>query len=502
MSLRTTLLAVVMAGCGARTGLIVEVRDAAPDVPAAVDAPVVSDTPDLMDAPDVPATIDVPDVLDVFDAPDAPDVFDAPDAVDVVDAPDRPDVCAPVPDRCGRVEVCGNGLDDDCDGPIDEGCACLPGAVQPCFDGPPGRRDVGACRDGTQRCLATGLWGACEGGISPQPDVCNGQDNACTGCPRETDCPILCPGPGDSRVPDGRPFADYPLRGGLFFGGRAVSWRWTVRGGPCDQLVAIPSFALTAPSARDTVFRPSLSGDYTVTLTVVTAEGTTLTCTFVVHIAGPGLRVELCWDRSNDVDVDLYLSRPGTMQPWWPALGASQPNADNTCSWANCEAIIRGETDGMPTPRANWGYASSPLSECQDGPHGAEWRALGFCGNPRLDIDNNLSKIRGTPENINIDRPRDGDTFRVLAHNFTGTLTHPLVNVFCGGRLYGTYGAAPDLVTGFVAPGSFGRGAMWRAVDITTRVNAAGEITRCDLREVHPPGATTGYDVTINDVRF
>ncbi len=31
-----------------------------------------------------------------------------------------------------------NGLDDDCDGSIDEGCPCQPGAVQPCFTGAPG----------------------------------------------------------------------------------------------------------------------------------------------------------------------------------------------------------------------------------------------------------------------------------------------------------------------------------------------------------------------------
>ena len=488
-------MVLVLMGCGSRTGLRDEHRDAPVDV---VDASEPIDAPD---APDAPDAFDAPDVPDVFDAPDVPDVPDAPDVPDVRDAPDVPDVCMPVADRCGRSEVCGNGLDDDCNGRSDDGCRCVPGEVQPCFEGPPGRRDVGACRDGTQRCLAVGQWTACEGGISPQPDVCNGQDNTCTGCLTDLGCPILCPGPGDPRVPDGRPFAEYPLRGGLFFGGRAVAWRWTVRGGPCDQLVTMGSFALTSPDQRDAVFRPSLSGDYTVTLSVTLPDGSALSCTFVVHIAGPGLRVELCWDRSNDVDVDLYLHRPGSTASWWSSVGASQPTQD-ACSWANCEAVIRGELpDGRPMPRADWGYGRSALSECQDGPHGPTWRMLGFCGNPRLDIDNNLSKARGTPENINIDRPRDGETFRVMAHNFTGTLTHPLVNIYCDGRLYGTYGAAPDLVRGFAATGGFARGAMWRAVDVTTRVNAAGE-TRCELREVHPPGATSGYDVTIDNVRF
>ncbi|MDB4930223.1 MAG: hypothetical protein JWM10_2707 [Myxococcaceae bacterium] len=500
---RAAFVALVLMGCGSRTGLREPRLDAsvdAADIPETIDAPEAIDVPDVVDVVDV---FDAPDVVDAFDAPDVVDVVDVvdvPDVPDVRDVPDVADVCVPVRDSCAPFEFCGNGLDDDCNGRSDDTCTCTPGAVQPCFDGPPGRRNIGACQDGTQRCLAAGRWTECEGGISPQPDVCNGQDNACTGCPAETGCPILCPGPNDPRVPDGHPFGEYPLRGGLFFGGRATSWRWTIRGGPCDELVAMSSFTLTSPTQRDAVFRPSLSGDYTVTLTVVDADGRTLSCTFVVHIAGPGLRVELCWDRSSDVDVDLYLHRPGSRASWWPSVGAAQPTQD-ACSWANCEAVIRGDTGGMPTPRANWGYLNSPLSECQDGPHGMEWRALGFCGNPRLDIDNNLSKAMGTPENINIDRPRDGETFRVMAHNFTGTLTHPLVNIYCDGRLYGTYGAAPDLVGGFAATGGFARGAMWRAVDVTTRVNAAGE-TRCELNEVHPPGMTSGYDVTIDNVRF
>ncbi len=479
---RSLLLAVVAAGCGARTGLRVPHADAGLDV---------------RDVVDVPEGMDRPDVRDVAD------VFDASDVVDVRDVPDVPEVCIPVDDRCSAREACGNGLDDDCNGSVDEGCPCAPGAVQPCFAGPPGRRDVGACRDGTQRCLGTGVWNACAGGIAPRPDICDGQDDSCTGCLRDTGCPIRCPGPGDARVPDGHPFGDYALHGAQFFGGRAQSWRWTVQGGPCDQLVATQSFTLTGADQRDAVFHPSLSGDYTVTLTVTPVGEAPLSCTFLVHIAGPGLRVELCWDRSNDVDVDLYLHRPGSNAPWWPSLGAAEPTDDSVCSWANCEAVIRGQADGgVATPRADWGYASSPLSACQDGPHGAEWRALGFCGNPRLDIDNNLTKARGTPENANVDAPREGETFRVMAHNFGGQATHPVVNIYCGGRLYGTYGAAPDLVPGFEAPGGFGRGAMWRVVDVTTHVNAAGETVGCDLRELHAPGATSGYDVSIDDVRF
>src|SRR5205823_5586188 len=33
----------------------------------------------------------------------------------------------------------GNGLDDDCNGKVDDGCTCTPGDVEPCFLGPPAK---------------------------------------------------------------------------------------------------------------------------------------------------------------------------------------------------------------------------------------------------------------------------------------------------------------------------------------------------------------------------
>ena len=439
------------------------------------------------------------------DAPD--DVADA-----VSDTPDVPLVCTSARDACEAAERCGNGLDDDCNGRVDEGCACTPGAVQTCFAGPPGRRNVGACRDGAQRCQgvgAVGAWGPCEGGIVPTEEVCDGVDNACDGCLRERACPITCPGANDPRVPPTRPFAPYALRGGDFFRGPALRWQWTVRGGPCDEMVARPSFSVTNADARDATFIPRLSGDYTVTLTVVTPEGETRRCTFVVHVEGPGLRIELCWDRNETVDLDLYVRGPrGWGEPWWAQLGDYVPNL-NSCSWANCESVNRasevpidgGLDFGGTLPPADWGYAHSPLSSCIDGPLGDAWRSRGYCNNPRLDVDNNTFMGRGRPENINIDAPRDGERFRVMAHNFTGTEAHPIVNIYCGGRRVSTVGQAPDLVTGYAAPGLYARGAMWRAVDVTTHVDARGRVT-CDVQTLHPPGRAEGYDVTIDDVRF
>lgn len=408
--------------------------------------------------------------------------------------------CIPSSDGCGMIEICSNGQDDDCSGAVDDGCECEPGAVQPCFPGPPGRRDVGVCSDGAQICEMSGTWGACTGGLGPQPDVCDGRDNLCDGCSARRDCPLDCPSPGDPRVPDGAPFAGYELRGGDFYPGLARSWRWSVEGGPCDRLAPrLVSFELRDATREVATFVPRLSGDYTVTLEVTTVEGTVLSCSWNVHVEGPGLRIEMCYPESETQDLDLFLHRPDSTTPWYPVGATAFMPAADACGWHNCEAIVRG---GAGVVRADWGYEPSPLAECENGPQGMAWRSLGSCANPRLDIDNNLSEGIGVPENINVDVPREGETFRVMVQNYSGTRARPLVNVYCGGRRVGTYGAAPDVVPRFEgAIGSDGIGAMWRVVDVTTHVDAEGSVT-CDLDPLRAPGAIGGYDVTYDDPRY
>ena len=130
---------------------------------------------------------------------------------------------------------------------------------------------------------------------------------------------------------------------------------------------------------------------------------------------------------------------------------------------------------------------------------------LGNCPNPRLDIDNNLSPMRiGLPENINVDNPRDGETFRIMVQNFTGGESHPVVNVYCGGRRVATFGEAPDQVNNFRGPrGDMGVGAMWRVADVTVNVDpATGEVTGCDAELLHRPGMTTGFYLTQNDPSY
>jgi hypothetical protein len=76
-------------------------------------------------------------------------------------------------------EIC-DGLDNDCDLDIDEGCECKIGQERSCYSGPSGTEGVGVCKAGIQRCEG-GVWGKCEGQVLPTDEICDGQDNNCNG---------------------------------------------------------------------------------------------------------------------------------------------------------------------------------------------------------------------------------------------------------------------------------------------------------------------------------
>ena len=80
-----------------------------------------------------------------------------------------------------------DGRDNDCDGEADEGCECRPDEVADCGV------DVGECRMGLQRC-EDGAFGPCSG-RGPEPETCDGADEDCDGetdegasCGRDEEC--------------------------------------------------------------------------------------------------------------------------------------------------------------------------------------------------------------------------------------------------------------------------------------------------------------------------
>ncbi len=91
-------------------------------------------------------------------------------------------------------EICGDGIDNNQDGKVDENCGCKIGSTQKCFPWPK-LYTKGECKQGTQNCTGAGefgKWTACLGAVVPKPEICgNGKDENCDGA--DSVCPPKCP---------------------------------------------------------------------------------------------------------------------------------------------------------------------------------------------------------------------------------------------------------------------------------------------------------------------
>lgn len=377
---------------------------------------------------------------------------------------------------CGNKELCDGiyaGLDDDCDGQVDEGCMCHTGAAQSCFKGDPVFLNDPGCFAGTQKCTELGTWGACVGGVHATEMCFSG---GVVGCH-----PISSP-----------PFVVADLSEGIgTFGDNAVLETYDV---------ACPPGVSPCPVATGNQYQPVVSGEYTVTYQKTIANNATEECTFPLFVGAPGLRVELSWEfeeglGSETVDLDLHVHQPGDTNPWGGTTGNP-----HDCAWSNCTADDFdpaspsqsrpqwfSTTDMPPDPVSWWVAPTFEGNTCYFGPkgNGDEWQALGLgCHNPRLDIDNFLCDPTVTDpsddefcnaENVNIDFP-PRDAWTRIAVNYWSNHgqsydVHPLVRVYCDGALSAELGPLGyDAPVTFEPPGGNGNGSggsvFWIAADV------------------------------------
>jgi hypothetical protein len=251
----------------------------------------------------------------------------------------------------------GNGFDDNCNGLVDEGCACQDvGTTKPCYLVPASQTvngvPVGWCAQnskGTVACSQHGegspTWnGVCRGAQAPySDDVCTPGDFNCDGKQENSstencsctsgiiDCPvdplITVPYPPPGALP-------LKVDAGAWFAdpadvASATGWTWTLTGGDCDNILAHPTFGIystsngtgdplgtqsntlggtgglpgkehgiiaSAPTVQSSIYPAfSLSGDYLLNAAWM-LNGKPYQCTVKVQVRAPGIRAEGCWD--------------------------------------------------------------------------------------------------------------------------------------------------------------------------------------------------------------
>lgn len=404
------------------------------------------------------------------------------------DAP--PDVQVnPCGTECGPTELCDPahvGLDDDCDGLVDEICNCQAGQAHACFKGDPSYHGTAGCFDGTEKCTENGTWGPCIGGVHATPEEQCFLNNE-----------VLC------HPIQAVPFQDVNLKSGTgSFSANAVTETWEVA---CPAGVN-PCPAVGGANPTDD-FKPLQSGEYSVTYTKTVAGGPDESCTYPLFVGARGLRVELQWEWEElTADVDLHLHQPNDTTPW--AIGGS--NAD--CGFANCKAS--GFNPPMwfngvaPPDPVNW-YLDPVFDQntCYFAPRGVgqEWQNIGMgCRNPRLDLDNIDCSIGSTnpddfdfcaPENINVDYPPTDQWFRIGVHYYSSHGIsydlHPQVKIYCDGALAADLGSQgyydPESPVTFapVDGESFGTNRFWMVADVRFKPADECSPASCTVQPLH-----------------
>jgi hypothetical protein len=271
-------------------------------------------------------------------------------------------VCSP----CTTAEIC-DGIDNNCNGLVDDGIASLSCGVGAC------RRTVSACVHATSQTCTPG---------SPSAEICNGVDDDCDGMTDEA-CmgTITCPADASMFAGDTRSFSVTTM-------GMLRNFSWSVVSGPTGGASTVV-WSPTPPTSTTESFRPIIVGIYRVRVEGTDGLNQVRSCEFNVTANSRGLRAELTWNGTGDVDLHMHNNVSGA---WF--------DVPNDCHYRNM------------TPA--WGAA--------------------------LDVDNVTAN---GPENIRINTPAVGRTYTIAVHNYANARNrNATVRIYCGP----TAGVTPSVV--------------------------------------------------------
>ncbi len=302
-------------------------------------------------------------------------------------------VCSP----CTTAEIC-DGIDNNCNGLVDDGIASLSCGVGAC------RRTVSACVHATSQTCTPG---------SPSAEICNGVDDDCDGMTDEA-CigTITCPADASMFAGDTRSFSVTTM-------GMLRNFNWSVVSGPTGGASTV-AWSPTPPNSTTESFRPIIVGVYRVRVEGTDGLNQVRACEFNVTANSRGLRAELTWNGTGDVDLHMHNNVSGA---WF--------NVPNDCHYRNM----------TPT----WGAA--------------------------LDVDNVTAN---GPENIRINTPAVGQTYTIAVHNYANARNrNATVRIYCGPFA----GVTPSVVytSAALAGTSVGNctsNTWWDVADVT--INADG----------------------------
>jgi hypothetical protein len=432
-------------------------------------------------------------------------------------------------------------------------CALVPGSQVD----PQTKQPVGWCKVnsvGTVSCVKSdneligARWdGECRGAQVPfGDDVCAPGDFDCDGREANSktqDCnckvDVGCPTAPIVTKPFPDPDNLSPIDGTAWARGPGSNWKWTLTGGDCDNILPHPTFAVYG-QPRATMGGPRLSSDMPQTGLglngnqhgfVLSGNGVSgkiypafglsgdylvkgewddstghHACTVKVQVRSPGIRVELCW-APMPTDVDLHVARLQNPKKcthgWFDTCSIGEDGDD--CYFGN-------ECTGFLTDPSAWGYPRSPDAAC----HGWSSSRTEACDNPRLDQDNiecvpavadpmNTTDFC-SPENINLDNPKNGDKFAIGVQYYDGPSTktpRPHVNVYCNGERKLAFGfdatsMPPNNFPVLRKSGLDSAGDMWEVATVEAKVDAAGGLSDCLITPVHSKNPKMDKDGSTN----